>query len=323
MLKVKRILFPTDFSETGDAALAHACHWAQKLGAELHLFHVVESLRPDLYASAAGALAEASPLDASLGQHARVELERLRGRAREHGVAVSSAAVEGLSAAPTILDYSEAHDFDLVVMSTHGRRGLRRFLLGSVAEEVVQRSSCPVLTLRGGTAPVEAGTPHRILAAVDLSDHSRQALAHAKELAAVFSAELQLLHVLVRPSIPVYYDGVGAPDAAYYGRLAKGAQSALEELYANAPGPGGPVSIHTAEGVAVEEILRFAQVNSSDLVVIASHGLTGVSHLLLGSVAERVVRQAPCPVLALKSFGKSLLGKDAALAAGVRSTAKR
>jgi nucleotide-binding universal stress UspA family protein len=312
MLRVNRILFPTDFSPTSDAALVPACNWARRLGAEIQILHVIESLRPDLYAASL-VMPDPALVDATLAEKARQELDTRRRLARDRGVDVTCASIEGLSAAPAILDYAESHDVDLVAMSTHGRRGLRRFLLGSVTEEVVQRSSPPVLTLRGENTVFDA-VPHRILAAVDLSEHSTVAILHAKELAALFHAELQLLHVLVRPPLPVYYDGLATPNLLPdLPLLRKEAESALEELYASSGGPAGPVSVHVAQGIAVEEILRFARVNSSDVVVVASHGLTGVSHLLLGSVAESVVRQSSCPVLTLKSFGKSLIVKDTEL----------
>jgi len=314
MLRVKSILFPTDFSPTSDAALTPACQWARRLGAELHLLHVVESLRPELYAASI-ALPDPSIVGATLAGKAQQELETRERLARDRGATVTSASIEGVSAAPAILDYAESHDIDLVAMSTHGRRGLRRFLLGSVTEEVVQRSSAPVLTLRGENSVFDA-VPHRILAAVDLSEHSSAAVAHAKELAALFHAELQLLHVVVPPPLPVYYDGLATPNIVPdLPQLTKEAGSALEELYARSGGPSGPVSLHVVQGVAVAEILRFAEVNSSDVVVVASHGHTGVSHLLLGSVAERVVRQSGSPVLTLKSFGKSLILKASASAA--------
>jgi nucleotide-binding universal stress UspA family protein len=311
MLRVKRILFPTDFSPTSDAALATACHWARKLDAELHLFHTLESLRPDLYPAALG-LADPAIVSLSIEEMAHKELEERRRQASNQGAVVTVAAVEGLSAAPTLLDYAETHDIDLIAMSTHGRRGVRRLLLGSVAEEVVQRSTCPVLTIGAAAKSGHSLSPQRILVAVDLSDHSAAPVAHAKHLASLFQAEMQLLHVLVRSPLPAYYDGAAVPNLVFDSPLLeKEAQSALEKLYEDADGPAGPVSMHVEHGLAVEQILRFASANSSDLVVVASHGLTGVSHLLMGSVAERVVRQASCPVLAFKSFGKSLIAEPA------------
>ncbi|HVR28044.1 MAG TPA: universal stress protein, partial [Thermoanaerobaculia bacterium] len=267
MLQVNRILFPTDFSPTSDAALTPACHWARRLGAELHLLHVVETLRPELYASSI-ALPDPSIVGATLQARARQELETRCRLARDRGATITCDSREGLSPAPAILEYAESHDVDLIAMSTHGRRGLRRFLLGSITEEVVQRSSSPVLTLRGENSIFDA-VPHRILAAVDLSQHSPAAITHAKELAALLNAELQLLHVLVRPPIPVYYDATAAPNLLPdLPQLEKEALAGLEELYERSGGPSGPVSLHVAEGLAVQEILRFAEVNSSDVVVV-------------------------------------------------------
>jgi nucleotide-binding universal stress UspA family protein len=310
MLRVRRVLFPTDFSSTSDVALAPACHWTIKLGAQLHIFHAMESFRPDLYPGSLG-LADPAILSLNLEEEARKELDVRRRMATNQGATVTCATAEGLSPAPMILDYAETHDIDLIARSTHGRRGVRRLLLGSVAEEVVQRSLCPVLTMGGGGAG-HSLSPQRILVAVDLSDHSAAPVALAKHLAALFGAETQLLHVLVRSPLPAYYDGVGVPHPAFKSPLLeKEAQTALEALYEDAGGPPGPLSVQIEHGLAVEQILRFAAANSSDLVVLASHGLTGVSHLLMGSVAERVVRQASCPVLTVKSFGKSLIA-DAA-----------
>jgi nucleotide-binding universal stress UspA family protein len=92
--------------------------------------------------------------------------------------------------------------------------------------------------------------------------------------------------------------------------MEKEAQAALEALDLEGGEPTAPVSLHVEHGVAPEQILRFAVTNSSELLVVASHGLTGVSHLLMGSVSERVVREAPCPVLTIKSFGKTLLPRS-------------
>lgn len=315
MLRAKKILFPTDFSPSSDAALAAACLWARRLEAEFHLVHVVETFRPDVFATASvGADPKLGSM--SLQQHASAEIGVRRRLAISHGVTATSGLAQGLAAAPAILDYAENLDVDLIIMSTHGRRGVRRLLLGSVAEEVVQRSTCPVLTVAAALKSSTSLPPRRILVAADLSDHSPALVAHGKEFAALFGAELQLLHVVVRPSLPAYYDGAGLPNLVFESPLLeREVQSALEALYAAAGGPAGPCSIHIEHGVAAEQIVRFAAVNSSELAMVASHGLTGVSHLLMGSVSERAVREAHCPVLTVKSFGRSLVAKPAVAAA--------
>jgi nucleotide-binding universal stress UspA family protein len=312
MLRVRTILFPTDFSLASDAALSTACHWARKLDSELHLLHALETIRPDLYAGSLGG-ADAATLAAQLEREAHRELEVRRRMAANQGANVVVAAVSGLDAAPVILDYAESRDIDLIAMSTHGRRGVRRLLLGSVAEEVVQRSKCPVLTMAGDKHRSNPLSPERILAAVDLSDHSRAPVAHAKHLAALFGAELHLLHVIVRQPVAPYYNGLGRSNLVFEPPLLEQeAIKALEALRDEVPPGNGRVSVAVTHGLPGEQILSFATVHHNDLIVIASHGLTGFSHLLLGSVAEKVVRLAASPVLTLKSLGKSLVTGDAA-----------
>jgi nucleotide-binding universal stress UspA family protein len=149
-------------------------------------------------------------------------------------------------------------------------------------------------------------------------------VAHAKHLAAVFGAELRLLHVLVQSPMPAYYEGMGVPSFVFDSPLLeKQALSALESLYDEADAPGRPVEFHLRRGQAVDEILRFAAAHSTDLLVIASHGLTGLQHLLMGSVAERVVRRASCPVLTVKSFGRPLLSAHEGSVAVMAATAGR
>jgi nucleotide-binding universal stress UspA family protein len=84
----------------------------------------------------------------------------------------------------------------------------------------------------------------------------------------------------------------------------------MERLYKESAGPEVDASLHVLEGYATRDIVEFAGNNESDLIVIATHGRTGIKHLLLGSVAEKVVRMAPCPVFTVKGFGKSLTVGD-------------
>jgi nucleotide-binding universal stress UspA family protein len=183
-------------------------------------------------------------------------------------------------------------------------------LLGSVTEEVVQRAKQPVLTMLERRRSAHALEPRRILVAVDLSDHSAVALAHAKHIAAAFDAELLVLHVLIQSAVPSFYDGMAAQLVFDSPRFESRARMVLEGMYAEAAGPSGRVSLHVERGLAVERILEFVSRQSIDLAVLASHGLTGLAQVLMGSVSERVVRRSSCPVLTVKSFGKSLLAAD-------------
>jgi universal stress protein A len=144
---VKRILVPTDFSETADKALAYAKELATKLGASVHLVHVFA----DPYAVAAYAPEVYAAVPAEMRARAVKEVhERLMERldaAEEQRFRGSRGIVRGL-VAPQIVDYAASQDIDLIVIGTHGRRGVAHLLLGSVAEHVVRTAGCPVLTVR-------------------------------------------------------------------------------------------------------------------------------------------------------------------------------
>ena len=294
MIDVRKILCTTDYSNCADSALPVAAGLADMLGAELHLLHVVELHGDGPEKKAFGDLEERA--------HA-LDLKQ---------ASLVTAQERVVSVAPGILEYIEEHAIDLVVLATHGRRGVRHFLLGSVAEEVVQRSQCPVLTVRQPPPLSELLFPQRILVPVDLSDHSIAAVSHAREVAKMTGATLQLLHVLEQPVIPSYYDAPLLSSTITDGQTVKDARKAIEKLYAEAGGPEVSFGVHVEVGMTVDTIIAFAEENSSELLVLSSHGLTGLSHLLLGSVAEKVVRRATCPVLTVKSFGKPLLKEDAA-----------
>jgi nucleotide-binding universal stress UspA family protein len=146
---LNRILVPTDFSETADSALAYAKELATRLGASLHLVHVYA----DPYAAAACAPEVYASVPTEVRQRAVEEVrERLLERldaSEEYQFRGSRGIVRGL-VAPQIVDYAANQDIDLIVMGTHGRRGVAHLLLGSVAEHVVRTAGCPVLTVRTG-----------------------------------------------------------------------------------------------------------------------------------------------------------------------------
>lgn len=143
---------------------------------------------------------------------------------------------------------------------------------------------------------------HRILAPTDFSEHARPALRFAAALAEKFGAELQLLHVLA-DIVPVGPDPtlVTVLPPEYYAESEERCREALKNALDPAWGTPPTVTTHVTWGGAVEGVLSHAAEHKNDLIVIATHGRTGFSHVLLGSVAERIVREAPCPVLTIRS----------------------
>lgn len=135
------VLFPTDGSEGASAALEHAIDHALTYDATLHVLYVVEETYPAV---------EAGPADIldDLRAEGEAALENARKRATEAGVESVRGSVTGGSPYRNILQYAEEQGVDLIVMGTHGRRGVDRYLLGSVTEKVVRTADCPVLTVR-------------------------------------------------------------------------------------------------------------------------------------------------------------------------------
>ena len=299
MLSIKKILFPTDYSACAEQAFSQAAYLAERYDAALHVLHVAQPslILPPLDLTEAD-IAEALhlPLPAPPVPEAQQagEVSLLN---------VEVPPIKG-SVERAILAYAAQEDIDLIVMGTHGGRALDRLLLGSVAGKVVRLAECPVFTVGFEAASWEQGRARRILAPVDFSEHARLAVAYAKDLAATYGAHLDLLHVIEETAMTAAHGMepivVRVPDVEVQAR------QALERLAQEAGGPETPYTVHVTVGHPAHEIAAFAERHRTDLIVIATHGLTGIKRLLLGSVAERVVHRAPCPVFTVKGFGKRL-----------------
>ncbi len=141
----------------------------------------------------------------------------------------------------------------------------------------------------------------KILVPTDFSEHGRHALSYGAELAQKFGAELHLLHVLQDLVAMVPEPGMAFPmPGDYLKDLREGSQRALTELAKKEVPEGLSIVQEIREGPPFLEIIRYAKENDVDLMVLGTHGRSGLAHALLGSVAEKVVRKAPCPVLTVR-----------------------
>lgn len=316
MLNIKKILFSTDLSECAQHAFQHAAFLADWHDAELHVLNVVGRHMYDY-----SEMRENFPFsDATLSQLLKTDggSPANRGMPGLNRLKLRQEQVEKASASMGILEYADEHDVDLIVMGTHGRRGANRLLMGSVAEEVVREASCPVLTVRAGERVAPGQAVRRILVPLDFSDLSERALKHAHELALTYGARIDLLHVVEEIALPAAY-GM-EPINVVIPEVVESSERAMAEMARKEIGYEHVV-VHALAGYAVSTILDFADENDIDLMVIATHGRTGLDRLLMGSVAEKVVRRAPCPVFTVKSFGKSLVPLDKETAASAKETA--
>jgi nucleotide-binding universal stress UspA family protein len=193
---------------------------------------------------------------------------------------------------------------DLIVIATHGYTGYKRIFLGSTAERVVQHSPCPVLVVRlharhwNGTGHLQTRKGFRlakILAPTDFSECSRAGFDYAAQLAREFKAELRMVHV-INPHAYPFGDEHVALDAVRL--LDEAARAAQKQMRAMAAMSEARYSVRVIHGSPAIEICHAAN-EDADLIVISTHGRTGVGHLFIGSVAEHVVRRAHCPVLVI------------------------
>ena len=305
MTAITHVLVPTDFSSTSAAARAYARTLAMAFDASLHLVHAFE----DPHAPASFAAEMYAPVPLPLRETMLAEVER---RLLEEFPAQDRARVRGTAEvvagppAKAIIECAHARAADLIVMGTHGRGGMAHLLLGSVAERVVRTSDCPVLTVR---EPRPRGI-HRILVPTDFSETADAALDWARLLATRFGSSLQLLHVLDDPFVT---EGLAAE--AYMTEapvlrtaLLSDARARLADRVAPLrrarvfeEGSGIPrIDTEVLFGHGAHTIAEYAGEREMDLIVMGTHGRRGVAHLVLGSVAEKLVRTAPCPVLSVR-----------------------
>lgn len=303
-MKIRRILYPTDFSACAEQALDHALFLARQYEAELHILNAVV-LHADDPANPERQFPGSVELLDRMTALASERMAELVPQEEREVLRVREVQERGFAAAPIILEYADEHDIDLVVMGTHGRRAAARFFLGSVATEVVRHAECPVMTIREADPPREVEAFERILVPLDFSRHSLVALAYAKDLASRYGAGLQLLHVIELATYPTLY----GPAAAMFDleKIRQVSFDAMDRAVEETPGPQVNCETHVTSGRVASEIAAFAEAHESDLVVISTHGLTGFERMLTGSTAEQVTRVVACPVFTVKAFGKELV----------------
>ncbi len=300
MFAIKHILHPTDFSDGAATAFEQALHLARHFEATLHVLHVAPTFGEDPVKRAYEAATDDTSVLQTRMEEADAQMRVLTEGSPHPHVSIRRVLSRGAVAGPVILEYATAQPIDLIVMGTHGRRGVKRWLLGSVAEEVVHHAPCHVLTVRrqkegeGEPRPIQ-----RILVPIDFSDPAGRALQVAKAMASSYGAMLHLVYVLEPLTIPVsitrsvsIHDLV--PDVIEKSR------ARLLAFYEGTPGPEAAVSYHIREGHPAQTIITEAEEHLADLILLAPKGMTGVERFLFGSVAERVVRTASCPVFIAK-----------------------
>lgn len=294
-MKIKKVLFPTDFSLAANAALPHALKIAQKYGTEITILHVATPYSDDPNAPEYQQLDEGNfkeYIEKSLGEVSQ---------AMKSSQKVTTEVVREVAPATGILDFIEEKGIDLTVMGTHGHSALARFFLGSVAERVVRHASCPVLTVAQDRKKYRNNPDYQnILVAFDFSEYSKKAAREASEMASQYGARLQALYVVEQEVHPAFYLKWKESIVRDLPEIAEKAKESLRSALGQEGLENIDVHVEIGEKKAHTEINEFVRANQVDLIVIGTHGLSGLDRVLLGSTTERVVRVASCPVLTFK-----------------------
>lgn len=270
----KSILVPLDGSELAAAILIHVRRLVHGEDVEVTLLHVI-------------------PADGLESDRNRARVEQLRDDFRAEGARATARVVVG-DPAGKILEVADEIAPSLIAMSTHGRSGVARFVRGSVAEKVLSRSRFPLLLANPfALDPREELRIRKILVPLDGSTLSSEILPLAVETARICGSELVLFHAIERARLSF----PGSALALTLEDADKLLRSQLERV------EGVPVRLRIALDMAAETILDVAKDERADLIALTTHGRSGRSPWAFGSVAQKVLAHATCPLLVLRTGG--------------------
>ncbi|MEF8821335.1 MAG: universal stress protein [Halovenus sp.] len=282
-----KILLPFDGSEGASAVLHHASEIAHRTDATIHVLFVADTARESV------TVVETDVVDTLVQEGEDIVAEAAK-TLDTLGVDYETDVIQG-NPAPTIVDYADSYDFDLIVMPTHGREGLSRYLIGSVAEKVVRLASGPVLTVRMLDDERLQFPYEDILIPTDGSAGATDAGEHGLALAATLDATVHILSVVDT--------GLALGSEMARSDTEQAATNAVEELEASAKSQGiTNTETCVDRGKPVEVILDHIESDGIDAVVMGTDGRRGTERILLGSVAEKTVRSAPVPVLTVRDL---------------------
>lgn len=299
MLEIRRILCPLDFSDVSRHALAHAItigQWYRSRIVALHIGSPMILLTPGmLFADASGGVLSGKTDRQTLEEQVRALLAPASAAGLETEVIVGEGNVAGC-----ILDTAESLPADLLVIGTHGRGGFEHFALGSVAEKVLRKAKCPVLTIPPPAIDTSKLPFTHVLCPVDFSDSSLAAVRFALSLAQESNARLTLLHVFEWPADEASARRV-LETSEYHQQWEADTRRRLAALIPEDVSNWCAPESRLAFGKAYQQIVTLAKSEHVDLVVMGVTGRNALDLMLFGSTTNQVVRQATCPVLTLRS----------------------
>jgi nucleotide-binding universal stress UspA family protein len=297
---------PVDFSDGSRLALAHAAAIARWYEAELTVLHVFTERVPVDVIPALALRPPRPPIQPSVAQRQTVarELHQFVTQSDVEGLAVEEVTQEAPDLVMEILAQAAVRHADLLVLGSHGRSGVQRLLLGSIAEKLLRTAEIPTLIVPAHADHVgfaRAAPFKRILCPIDFSASSLDALAMAMMLGEEADSDLTLLHVIDMPPELVEAALVAnLPLADVHVKIETSCHERLEALVPDAVRTYSTVRTVVAHGRPAREILRAAAEQQSNLIVMGVHGRGGIDLLLFGSKTHEVIRSGQYPVLTVR-----------------------
>ena len=302
MIEIRRILCPVDFSEPSLRALRHASTLATWYESPLTALYV-DSMLPIDDATDVGAFGVTPTAVLEAARSTRV-VEDLRGFVARvvHDREIDVEVEEATGIADAVVARAATLAADLIVMGTHGRTGIKRLFVGSVAERVLRTAPCPVMVVPPQDAvPTSTVSFKDIVCAIDFSESSLAALCWALSLAREADAHLWLVHTIEVP--PELRASAVITDEEVDQLNASARADALRRLRSLIPQDAAAfcsIQTATATGEAAHAILRFAAVRNADLIVMGAQGHGAIDRLIFGSKTRDVIAAAICPVLTVR-----------------------
>ncbi|MFC2063002.1 universal stress protein [Chloroflexota bacterium] len=294
-----KILVPLDGSKLAEVALPYAAEIAFRFKAELNLFQVVPRIGNAFgdHSAAAYTDEELEPMIASAQNY----LEKVGSGVEDLGITTRSKVGVGV-AAYEIIQFAQEESFDMVVMSTHGRTGIRRWVLGSVADKVVRGTNRPVALIRAkGSRPDvrKKDVFNKVLVPLDGSKESEAVIPYIEELATNREMEVTLLHVVKAR----YFDDSYTELKQLESLKESAAKDYLKKVASQLEQKGIAVKVEVKVATnnrEAEEIIQLANNTKADLVAMSTHGRSGIGHWAFGSTADRVLGAGNTPLLLVR-----------------------
>lgn len=281
------ILAAVDRSPLAIRVVKNAIDLAKSMNAALHFLFVE--------------LPYGEPIDKTMEAHRRLFINEQVDAIGAQKIQVTHAIRKGDQVAVELVRYATDNNCDLIVMGSRGRRGFRKLMLGSVALEVMRSAPCPVFTVGGKDETDPGHNPlSQILVPFDFSDHSMGALAYAARFAEQLNSNLDVLHIIEDTFYPAFYGPFTHSVYETTPNIEDLVKEKMRRCIELVDFDLHRTTLSVLPGHPGSEIANYADDNAIDLIIMATHGLSGMQHLFMGSVAERTAQLAKCPVLTLR-----------------------